>query len=713
MSKLNKKLMVLVLFIITLSIISFSSATVYAEDSEYDSNLTKEQIEDIFSLKVENIADPWTWISEAKTFVIAETKDNHVTYWWNVPNIQMSAQNSLYGMIAMSGYGTGAGTPAENNKWLIDVGKRDDANTALKKYGFRIPSPTYIGERPLITISVAGVLIPDSVTNTAGRLWDLVWEGDIVSAPTDKDLNSLIYIAPRDYETSGITFERWVKDNWYKAIDKIKDGQVLISTADDKGIADGKLWIKKKIIDDQGLAQKGLDAKHICQELQRICGKYYPDVAKNIILASGIGKTHQTERIMPYDLSRMNSKDAKIFKGLKDPRAEMQQSFFSTGYDKLVFGMFKSSILSLSGTIAELTVALNGFSNWTFLENVGISPMDLWNNSIIQVLITIMFVIFVAYVLRSAFKVLTGNGGYLQLAGKALCTFLVAIFVFNISYNTDNTYKFFKDTSVKIFNLSNVTFQTNQTTSKLLGTGTAADKENVQLWLPYFNTWTSYHTNHTLMDSEQIIDKNSGKPEVKNLISPKIDTVEQNLWSTVLADSFTENTNYSGNIYRVVDHFMSPRISGTGINLTVKQNENYNGNIQSNINFSSIPFQILILLLVVLKVLLFFEFVFNIAMLLFRVALTLTDKFKLGLVIKELGASMLNVAFMNIIIGLVIWSSLIADGWAGLCIVIFYYFIGFNLIKTLAMSNSVFTPKFFRSAQKVFYPIKQMFERQV
>lgn len=705
--------------IFILAITTFTSSITYADNSKYYSHLTQQEIEDIFKLKVSDIPDPWTWLSQSKTFVIVEDYLNDYTYWWNTPNIQMSAQNSLYDMISMSGYGSGSGEEANKREWLVDLGDSDNANTALKKYGFSIPSPTYVGERPLITISIGGVLMPDSVLDGFGRVWDFIWDGgDVIKAPSNEDMNSLIYVAPRDYETSGITFERWVDDNWYEAIGNIKSNQVLLSSADENGIAQGKQWIKEWIINKQGLNEPGLSAKRICQELEQICGEYYPDVAKNIILASGIGKAHQTERIMPYDISRMSSNDAKMFDGIKDPRSEMQQSLFSTGYDKLIWGMFKSSILSLSGKISEITVALNGFTNFTFLENIGLNPLDLWNDSILQILLLIMLSAFIFYVVKSSFKILK-NGNYMNIVVKAFCTFLIMIFVFNISYNSENTYKFIKNVSTSIFNLANVTFHTaNDDISALYGNGDAADRENVQLWLPYFNTWTSYQTNHTILDSEQKINKNDNYPELNNIITPNINGVEQTLWSTILADTFVTPANYSGNIYRVVDHFMAPRIenfehNGENIDIQVSKNENYNGNIQSAINLSGLPFQILILFFVVFKVLLFFEFIFNIALLLFNLTLSVTSKYKIITVIKELGASMLNVAIINFIIGLVVWSSLSSSGFGALAIFAFYIFLTYNIIKELVRSNSVFTPKFFRPAQRAIYNVKDMFTQEV
>lgn len=711
---MKKKIILLSIFILLLNnILVFG-----AEKSNYHSHISQEEMESIFKLKVNDIANPWTWILDSNTFTIIEENSGNLNYWWNTPNIQMSAQNSLYSIIAMSGYIGTSGELAHEHEWLVNLGKYEDANTALKKYGFRIPSPTYVGERPLITISIGGVLLPDSLLDGIGRIWNSVWDGDVVKLPTNDDLNTLVYVAPRDYDTTNITFERWVENNWYNAIDKIKDNQILLTNANpETGEKDGKVWVKKNIIQAGNLDAPGLSAKEICQTLEELTGSYYPDVAKNIILTSGIGKANQTERIMPYDLSRMNSSDAQMFNGVVDPRSDIQQSLFSTGYDKLIYNMIKSSVLYISGIISEITVHLNGFSNFTFLDNLNFNPIELWDNFIVQLLILIMMCIFVFYVVKSAIRVFSKTGDYIAIAIKAFSTFIIISLVFNITYNSENTYKAIRNISTSIFNFSNVAFEQNENINSLYGTGDAADKENVQLWLPYFNTWTSYNTNHTLLDSAQQINKYDGSPEVQNIKLPKIGEVDQTLWSTILADEFTGVGNYSGSIYRVVDHFMAPRINNvnldsSNLSLDVKKNENYNGNIQSSINFGCIPFQLLIFFFIILKVLIFFEFIYNIATLIFNLTLSITSKNKLIFIIKELGASMLNVAIINIIVGFIVWSSLLAEGVAAFAICLFYVFLTYNLINEIAKNNSVFTPKFFRPAKRMYFKVKDMFVKE-
>lgn len=713
--------------LLSIGLISMNDS-VYAkknESSKYYSHLNDSEIEDIFGLKVGEIANPWAWITEAKTFVIVEENNGNYTYWWNTPNIQMSAQNSLYDAIISSGYGTHNGREANKDQWLVDLGETKNANTAMKKYGFHLANPTYTGERPLITISVADVLIPDDFFDGVGRVWDLFTGGKVVPCPTNEDLNSLIYVCPHDYDTSAITFEHWVEKNWDKVVKKLDKHQVLISgtkndQGEDTGLKDGKYYVFENLTatgkkEGQTVAKEGVDAKTVCQTLKENSGKYYPEVAKNIILASGLGQTHQTERIMPYDTSRMSEKDKKMF-SVSDPRSEMQNSLLSTGYDKELSAIFKKATVSVSAKLAEITVALNSFSNFSFVDNVGLDVMALWNPNIVMFLTWIIIILFCVFCIKSAIEIIRTGGARFSLFLKIISTFFIALSIYCVGSNPDNTYKQVKNISTNIFNLANVAFERQDSVNALYGTGDAADKENTELWLPYFNIWTSYHTNHSILDKEQNIDTSSKNVEYKNLIVPTLeDGTKQTLWSTVLADAVVTNTNYSGNIYRMVDHFMAPRLKQAindkdEIDVKVAKNENYNGNIQSSLNLSQLCFQLLIFFFVVLKVLIFFEFLLNISMLLFNMALLATNMFRLKRVLKELGASMLDVVFMNVFIGLAVWGSLAVSGLFGFAIFIFFVYLTVAIIKTLARSNSVFTPKIFKPITQACYKISDAFK---
>ncbi len=689
-------------------------------ESTYYSGLTDEELAEIFQLKVSDIQDPWQWISEAKTFVIVEDNGSNVTYWWNAPNIQMSAFNSLYSMIQLSGYGSGIGQPAKEKEWLVKLPEASQAKTAMEKYGFDLQNPAYMGERPLITISILGVILPDSTGNFFTRLLDLIFDGDIVELPTDEDLNSLVYVAPRDYETGGVTFQKWVEENWYEIMHDgdgddpyIEPGQVLLTMANSDGMYQGACWVRDTIIDQNGLAES-TDAAFICQQLSEICGPYYTDVAKNIIASSGIDKTHSTERIMPYDLGRMNAEDASKFDNIKDPRSEMQENLLSTGYLNILTNMFKSSILSVSSKLSEFSVALNRLCNFSFLEDIGLDPTIIWTNSIFSFLILIAMVFFLFYAIKSAIAVLKGSGSKYVLVFKVLGIFVVTLCVYAVGTNPDGTYQFIKNTSTSIWGISNVTMEQTRSLDALYGDGDTAARSDCQLWLPYFDVWTSYHTNHGILDSEQLIDMSTVQPEENGLVAPKIGSKTQNLWSTILADEFTQEKYYDGKIYRVVDHFMAPRINDLQLsdgnatwNVTV--NENYNGNIQTSVNFGAVPFQVLILLLVFVKAVLFFEFVLNIALLFVNLTLSVTNSRDLGNVLKELGASCLNVMFVGLAVTMAVWTSLVTRGIPAVIVAIFYFFLFFQGLKALIQSNSVFKPKVLRFAQKQARKVKAMF----
>ena len=307
--------------------------TASAADAEYYGNLSNEELNKIFSIKVDDIPNAWQWITDSNTFLLIEKRGSVNTFWWNTPNMQETFYNMLYGQIAQTGYGYGAGEdPKTSNN--IDIAGKNGADNAMQRYGFHLQNPTYVGERPLITMSVLGVLKPDSIFDGVGRAFKFVFSGEIVGFPSDSDLDNLVYVAPRDYNLAGATFYNWINENWEQACLHFiqTPGQILLKTADEDGYKDGKQWVVQNIILDEGLADPGLDPEYIVSELEILCGKYYGDVAEGIMLTSGIDDVHTYERIMPYDIGRMNAEDAALFDGIYDPRAQHQENLISTGY---------------------------------------------------------------------------------------------------------------------------------------------------------------------------------------------------------------------------------------------------------------------------------------------------------------------------------------------------------------------------------------------
>lgn len=721
---LNKLFFFFTILICIIGGIILNNTKTVKADSDYYSNLSDDELNKLFKLSASNLGNAWDWISNFQTYTIIEDTGNGYIYWWNAPNIQQSAINSTYDIILNSGYGGTIGTDPADQNFLIDVtGNSSESKTALQRYGFKIPNTAYLGERPLITISISGVLKPDGFWDGVGRLIKFVFKGEIIDCPTQDDYNSLAYIAPNDYSDGTNTFETWVSNNWDNFITYVPDGAVLHPQASKKsnGEYNGLVWVKDSIINKNGLQNKSnSDHNEICSELQEICGADYGDVAICIMLQTikasesdgndfSVIENPKVERIMPYDLTRLNSNDRDLFNGIIDHRAEMQNSLYSSGYDKMITNYFKQALMTFSGKLTEITVALNNCGNFNFIEGIGLDPTILWTNEIIDFLIILMMIIYVVYLVRTAIKVLIGKGTNLALISKSILIFIICLCIYTFAKIPDQTYNFIKNISSTIFSASNVTLTSNDNLSKLYGTGNAHDKENCSLWLPYFNTWTIYNTNHSITDNRQLINIKSGneKPEELGISIPTISDVQQNLWCTLLADTATKDNKYSNNVYRMIDHFMAPRIidnniSKQNIDITVNQNENYNGNIQTSLNFSSILWQILLFVWIIIKIVLFYEFILNIALLFFNLSLVVFDERELGRVLKTLGASALNVFFINTFCVVVVWASLVTSGIAGIILALFFYFISVGIVMQISkMSNSSpFKPKVLKQLSK-------------
>ena len=727
------------------------------DGSIFNSNLSDEEIEKIYSLYVTDVLDPWSWISDMHTYIIHQknyekvegTKDKYdftklenEVYWWNAPNIQSTAYNTLYDFITNSGYGYKIGVPWEDREWIIAAKNARTASNAMEKYGFNLPNPAYIGERPLIAVSVTEILKPDSVLDGIGRLVSAVtslFDGiKIIGKPTGKDMKTLLYLAPHDYENGGNSFKAWVKKNWKQAIQSkdnggIDPGVVLADDGDDSTgqSPDGNYYVWGNLLeyDNEKLKEKGLSADEICQILNDICGEKYGEVASNIVKAgldAGINNVNIPVRQMTYDYSKLNAKDKQIV-GITDPRAEMQKSLIDTGEDKQLKNYIANFIINISGKISELSVALNGITNFTFIENAGIDPTVLWTNSILKFIMTIAGCAFIIYIIYASVKVIKNPNNSIYTVVRVFSTAIILCTILGICYNTENFYNFLKDTSTKIFNLSNVTLESNANINELYGTSKGADAENVTLWIPYFNLWTTYHTNHTILDDSQQINEDDDYGETKKLNISIIGGKRQKLWSILLADIVSSDKVYSNSIYRIVDHFMAPRINPkfdfdyfTENDVDAKtyveqngymmlKNENYNGNIQSTINISSIPFQLIILFITLLKVFVFFEFIYNIAMLLINLALSIVEKDKIKNIIKDLIGSMLDLVFLNLYNSILVWLCLICEGIIGVILSLFSIYVTYAILKTVYNSNSMFTPKFIKPLRKCINSLSNIF----
>ena len=91
-----------------------------------------------------------------------------------------------------------------------------------------------------------------------------------------------------------------------------------------------------------------------------------------------------------------------------------------------------------------------------------------------------------------------------------------------------------------------------------------------------------------------------------------------------------------------------------------------------------------------------------------QLAISTIQQERLKLVFKEFAANIIDVMIVNIIVCIVIWISLITEGFVSLIMFVILAAFTFGILKTLMNSNSAFTPKFLRITKRGLNKIHDM-----
>mgnify|MGYP000857154607 FL=1 len=371
------------------------------------------------------------------------------------------------------------------------------------------------------------------------------------------------------------------------------------------------------------------DARILLQELQTYCGPYYQEVVTNMVSlmrqtaeAKGVKialKTQTDAREMPYDIEQMMQADRETF-GIIDPRVERFKSHV-TGYavsnlsldlgkNKTIYIMPQRALLSVSGTLCEMAVFFQQISNFQFFEDAGLSPTKLWESGVVT-LITLLIIVYTLIKLVGAvIGFIRGNGKPVkQILIIALIAFLEIGFVTMMTVKPDKTWEVIKKPIVTAIDLgeTGATYTVDKDIKSLFGDD-AASRAEVIKYLPYLDVWGQFNTGYGLFSDAQKIDKERDAQELNAYKDVKIANKPIQQYSVLLADSFsyygqstsishsfkdTDGKVYNGkvinnNAYRVVDHFMAPKITKEivtkdgkqGVQVKVKANLYYNGEYQ-------------------------------------------------------------------------------------------------------------------------------------
>lgn len=704
-----------VILIITSVFIVPAHSSAIESDSEYKTNLKDKQADDLFDLSIGDITDPLEWLKSRNTYSLLETTPSgQQIYWFNVPNLQTVIYNQATQVIPTGYMGSGSIPRDRNDTALIKLPKAKNAHTAMQRYGFRIPSPAYIGETPKITLSVMGVLIEDNPITFAVNKVKGLFGGSIISAPDKKDYQTLKYISPSDYSPTENTFEKWAGLYWNDVMKEMEAGQVLISGADKEGKKDGVQFVKQTVITDNGLDRID-DPKKLDDELKKILGPDYQDVVSNIV-AFGVDSEsaksfdQSPERIMPYDVTTLTDTDAKNL--VSDPRVEKQTpvSVFgleiNVGLDNMALNQVAKLFISIAGGVSELTVFLNSVTTFSTIEAVGIDVTELWSSPIMTVLSVVVMVGLLVVLLGHITKIARGGGSVGKALTHALVSFVVLGVIFCMSTNTDKTYRTIKSATSVFLNVGSSITEMTGTGKELMGDGSKEEKVQTNYWIPYFSLWSEYNTSKNLNDKSLVINKSAAKnePEQNDMTMPKLGDHEIPLWNANLAEAFTSGPMIDKDAYRTVDHLMAPRLKvGDAPKIfETSRNENYSKPVQSSFDIGLFLLVIVLFVGVVIKVVLFLEFVYYLVMAPVNLALSTYAKGRVQRMGKEFAASFVRVGLWDIVISMVVYISMITSGVMSLLFSVLLV-IGFvKGLQALSYSNSVFVPNTLRIARKYF-----------
>ena len=466
------------------------------------------------------------------------------------------------------------------------------------------------------------------------------------------------------------------------------------------------------------------DAIKILQEIQTYTGSYYNEVLSNLMVcmteyAKTKGKklTVETEldkRVMPYDVSVMNKADRENFDTI-DRRVELYQShtlgyFISTFGFKLnlsIYFKLQSTFVNLAGRITEYTVLFQQLMNFDYLDGLGLSPAKMWDSGIVTILMIALVIIFIVKLSQTTIAYFLGKEGKL-LRKTIIRVIFLGLNLGMLTYimvNPKTAWENIKKPITTIINIGeNITVKQDKNLEYLYG---KSKKAEVNYYIPYLDIWSTYNTGYGLLDKQQLITKSL--PELEDFKAPKIDDKTIKHYSTLLIDSFSkqgENIDYgmnggviNNNAYRVVDHFLSPRVryeklSNGKIRLTTKENENYNGKFQST--FITLIGKLLsiihVFLISLVKLLTFFWLWFQLYIFIYKSIIDrVSAKKETKEILAELFMPIIYLVFIGLYAGFVVQTSVFTTDIMNLLMQLVMFVISYSIM--MKWSESKYFPK--------------------
>ena len=475
-------------------------------------------------------------------------------------------------------------------------------------------------------------------------------------------------------------------------------------------------------------------AHRIINFIKNASGPHYSDVMSNLVIimlfnAADAGdiepftKIHSDDvRVMPYDTASLTIADANNY-SITDPRVDIYKEQIIGGFvsDMTISfgGIFKfftpqKTLITIIGKITEFSVFMQQLCNFDLLDEYGLSPTTIWSVGGFATFVMACLVLF--FIFKTVKCVIDICKGSRNSNNKVLVGFLVLFlelgFIVAVWANPTKAWTTIKQLDSSIINLGEYgTIYNHEELTYLFGD--AADIE-VTYYFPYLDAWSKYNTGYGILANEQLLDESQDLPELQKFENPKLGSNNIGHWSVLLMDSFEyhghsnsvynsitiaddegnfENVNgivINNNAYRVVDHFLAPRIDfdessdGSSIDMDVTANENYNGEFQKGVAdlFVKLLLAIFICFLSMIKLLTFFWQWYMFYIFFFRVVLgKLAENKSWGKILLQTIAPTAAMIIEGSFVGISLEIGMNLEGFLGVVVIIGLFILTLYMIS--------------------------------
>lgn len=625
-------LMALAVILVLIPIISFANNY----SSYYTSSTT--DLNEYFRLDKYDIADIMEWVRDKKTFITVEVRDGwdgSETAWINCPNLQQYMWNKLQAL-APSGYQSNVVDLDESTKNSL-FPTDENANTAMYKWGFDIPSNKYFGEWPVISFDASSLYPTSSWWGTFKSVVKGVFGGNVLNDITKDNLSTFFYDGMNDYVDGVYGYQVWIKEHWDEAMDfaihekGIGPEYPLLTKnfcGNKKGEFNGKTYNIQTCVIDLGLEEVDCSPEEFERKLRTLWGSEFNEIFFCCVTLTPTADRNGSDsyadttkyplRFMPYETDTLSSSDQSGL--VQDPRSEMARGDLGFVVKFNISKFFKGDgTVKTTGFFCKMAWLIDSLCSLTYLEKF--IPVDsiAGVQIFVTAFITLLSCIFVVRTLIVGKDVLVGNKGWFIGICHVLTTLFLCLFIGALINKNDTVIQIF-DNVVNFSDRVGASMffdEGDSPNTDLVNRPTDKQLHEMIFWLPYYNEWCVYNTSHTYDDTAQ--DGNNGESELDDWESnmwPNIKGKQLRTWSGALIKSFTDSGSgvISNNAYRVVDHFMAPRLEihdATTADISTERNENYTYPIQTA-STNCVILVILLLIATIIKLFIYICLMYNI-----------------------------------------------------------------------------------------------------